>query len=117
MLTECLESLRGQDFPDEILVYDDASSLPASNYLAPGMNVKVIRGETNRGPSFGRNRLLNVERARTIFIFMMPMIRFSPEWCRTVRPDGGAEIPRCDLHRGRVVSGRQMVGSTGDRSR
>ena len=92
MLTECLESLRGADFPDEILVYDDASSLPASDYIPSGMQVRVIRGETNRGPSYGRNQLLNV--AQTEYIhFHDADDPFLPEWCRTVRRTAEQKAP------------------------
>ncbi len=63
LLTQCLASLAAQTtLPDEIWVYDDASSAPAHDYLGSYASlaggVKVIRGKQNRGPAFGRNTLL-----------------------------------------------------------
>ena len=64
MLTECLLSLSHQTRPpDEIAVYDDASSDPAQTFIPAGMQVRVLRGETNRGPSYGRNQLFQALRA------------------------------------------------------
>lgn len=59
MLTECINSLlAGNSKPNEILVYDDASQFPAQDYIPVNRMVRVIRGEENRGPAFGRNELM-----------------------------------------------------------
>ena len=59
LLKECLQSLVSQDQgPDEVLIYDDASKYPATDYLISDSRIRVIRGEKNEGPSFGRNVLL-----------------------------------------------------------
>jgi len=60
-LTECIRSILDQDFiPDSVWVYDDCSSAPASDFIPEGYRdqVRVIRGEVNQGPGFGRNVLL-----------------------------------------------------------
>lgn len=67
LLRECLQSLVGQEYPpEEILVYDDASTYPAKDYLVPGLSVRVIRGETNIGPSRARNELWKAARAEYV---------------------------------------------------
>lgn len=61
LLRECLESLRDQDagLPDEILIYDDASSLPPDPRALALLPARVIRGEVNRGPGYARTQLLH----------------------------------------------------------
>jgi glycosyltransferase involved in cell wall biosynthesis len=52
-----LESAQRQAVPfDEILVYDDCSS-DDSAHVAASYGAKVVRGDINRGCSFGKNRL------------------------------------------------------------
>lgn len=82
-LRECIESVRSQPgFPDEILVYDDASSIPASDHTPPG--VRVIRGEQNIGPARARNMLL--KEAKSDFVhFHDADDWFSPTWCGEIR--------------------------------
>jgi glycosyltransferase involved in cell wall biosynthesis len=59
LLTEALQSLLSQPAPpDEVLVYDDASSSPPHRYIPAGAEVRVVRADTNRGPAHGRNALL-----------------------------------------------------------
>src|SRR5437867_2048704 len=59
LLTECLDSLLTQaDRPKEILVYDDASDVPAEEQVPDGADVRVIRSTRNTGPARGRNALL-----------------------------------------------------------
>jgi glycosyltransferase involved in cell wall biosynthesis len=59
MLQECLQSLDSQSVAvDEVLIYDDCSLYPAEHYLGPGP-VRVIRAAQNKGPSVGRNCLLD----------------------------------------------------------
>jgi hypothetical protein len=64
LLTDCLNSLVRQTLPvAEILIYDDASHHPAHCYIPPGVHATIIRGAVNRGPSAGRNALLNASRS------------------------------------------------------
>lgn len=62
LLTEALASLAALPAPpEEVLIYDDASQFPASDYLPsnhPFRTLKVHRGERNIGPARGRNLLL-----------------------------------------------------------
>jgi len=85
LLKECLDSLLDQsDRPDEILIYDDASLLPAKNYIPPNYPVKVIRGEINRGPAFGRNELLQHTECEYVHFHDADDL-FHPNWCHQVK--------------------------------
>ena len=85
LLKECLDSLLDQsDRPDEILIYDDASSLPAKDYIPANYPVKVIRGEVNRGPAFGRNDLLKQTECEYVHFHDADDL-FHPNWCEMVR--------------------------------
>lgn len=56
-LSRVLQSARKQTVPfDEILVYDDASTDDTAA-MAQSLGATVIRGDVNRGCSFGKNRL------------------------------------------------------------
>ena len=66
-LAECLQSVLPQLEPaDEVIVYDDASDVPAADYLLHDVRVRSLRGETNQGPAFGRNELLRASRGTHI---------------------------------------------------
>lgn len=85
MLRECLNSLLTYpEKPDEIFIYDDASDTPAEGYLPIGFPIKVIRGDVNRGPSYGRNLLLKVSQSDYIHFHDADDL-FHPDWCRRVR--------------------------------
>jgi GT2 family glycosyltransferase len=85
LLRECLESLRDQTrLPDEILVYDDASDAPAEDYLPTGLPVQVLRGCVNRGPAYGRNRLLLASQSAYVHFHDADDL-FSPDWHTRVR--------------------------------
>lgn len=62
LLTEALESLAAQTLrPEEVWIYDDASSFPAADYVPanhPFRFLKILRGDSNLGPAKGRNQLL-----------------------------------------------------------
>lgn len=85
LVGECLASLLAQpEPPDEILIYDDASRLPARDYVPPAFPVRIIRDETNRGPAHGRNALLRASRADYIHFHDSDDL-FHHDWCRQVR--------------------------------
>jgi glycosyltransferase involved in cell wall biosynthesis len=85
LLRECLESLVAQpQGPDEVLVYDDASCAPASDYLVPGLPVRVVRGERNVGPVHARNALLRIAQADYVHFHDADDL-FRPAWCTRVR--------------------------------
>jgi glycosyltransferase involved in cell wall biosynthesis len=80
LLRDCLESLAAQTPPvDEIIVYDDASEAPPDPYIPDGMNVRILRGETNRGPAFGRNQLLNAATSEYVHYHDADDL-FAPAW-------------------------------------
>lgn len=59
LLAECLQSLYANtQLPDEIWVYDDASSDPAQQYLIDFPDIKLIVGHINRGPGYARDQLI-----------------------------------------------------------
>jgi glycosyltransferase involved in cell wall biosynthesis len=85
LLRECLDSLLKQsDCPDEILIYDDASSLPAKNYIPQDYPVKIVRGEVNCGPAFARNQLLKLSRCEYVHFHDADDL-FHPNWCNKVK--------------------------------
>lgn len=84
LLSECLASLRASGEPDEIWVYDDASTERPDPWIPAGMTVRVIRGDVIHGPAYGRNRLL--EACHCDFVhFQDSDDLFDPAWCLTVR--------------------------------
>jgi glycosyltransferase involved in cell wall biosynthesis len=84
LLTECLQSLADQHIPpDEIVIYDDASESPATEYVTPIPDVRVIRGSTRRGVSAGRNILLSAARADYIHFHDSDDL-FEPGWSDAV---------------------------------
>jgi len=94
LLRECLVSLTSQSpIPDEILIYDDASSRPAKDFIPPGANVRIIRGETNVGPSHARNLLL-AECQSDFAHFHDADDLFMPGWTAKIRETiaGGADF-------------------------
>jgi glycosyltransferase involved in cell wall biosynthesis len=59
LLSECVSSLlTGSVLPSEILIYDDASTFPATDYIPDSPLIRVIRCDDNQGPAVGRNALL-----------------------------------------------------------
>jgi Glycosyl transferase family 2 len=85
LLRECLESVAEQTEPvDEVLVYDDASDAPAEDFIPHGLPVTVLRGEVNRGPAHGRNRLLFASQSDYVHFHDADDL-FAPEWHACVR--------------------------------
>lgn len=84
LLTRCILSLlNGSAQPDEILVYDDASPIPAERFIPRHADVRVIRGEINTGVSFSRNQLMQESNCDYIR-FHDADDPFHPEWCATI---------------------------------
>lgn len=80
-----LDSLLVQsEGPEEILIYDDASADPPQRVLPQNFPGRVIRGEKNRGPAYGRNRLLEMSRCDYVHFHDADDL-FHPQWCQRVR--------------------------------
>jgi glycosyltransferase involved in cell wall biosynthesis len=85
LLGECLRSLiMGENRPDEILVYDDASAEPAVAYVPPDIPVNIVRSETNLGPARARNALLRASSADFVHFHDADDL-FHKDWSRRVR--------------------------------
>lgn len=114
LLTECLSSILGQkDAPDEVLVFDDASTFPASEYVPADPRVRVLRIDKNRGPAHARNALREATTADYIH-FHDADDWFHPEWATRIRSLLDSRRPQAiftevsshqdgRLHRDRVV--------------
>lgn len=69
LLTACIQSLVEYGlYPDEIIVYDDASPIPAKDYVKDYPSVRVIRSEENKGAGYARNHLMQVAIGKYIHI-------------------------------------------------
>ncbi|MFZ1055829.1 MAG: glycosyltransferase family A protein [Opitutaceae bacterium] len=65
-LRRLMDSVHSQTIPfASIICYDDGSSDDTSR-VAQELGLEIVRGETNRGPAFARNRL--IERARSDWV-------------------------------------------------
>jgi len=85
LLRRCLDSVRAQSVPvNEIWVYDDASQDPAALHVPDDMGIRVVRGEENRGPAYGRNKLLESTACQYVH-FHDADDWFHPDWCRAVK--------------------------------
>lgn len=85
LLQECLDSLLIQSQrPNEILIYDDASAVPAGGSILPDPTVRIIRGEINQGPARGRNILLRASQSEYIHFHDADDL-FQSDWCQRVR--------------------------------
>ena len=84
-LTELIRSVLSEpNRPEEIIIYDDCSSFPARDFVPKDVAIKVICGSENRGPAFGRNRLL--EYAGTQYVhFHDSDDFFLPGWSTRLR--------------------------------
>jgi len=87
LLTECLLSLLGGAVqPDEILIYDDCSSVPPDEFIPSQAKaiVRVIRGEVNQGPAFGRNELMKIAQCDYVHFHDSDDL-FKVDWCKEIR--------------------------------
>jgi hypothetical protein len=115
LLRECLTSLCAQtDAPDEVIVYDDASVEPAAGFVPRGLQVKIIRGEVNRGPSCGRNILLRAAESEFIHFHDADDL-FNARWCAEVRrairkADTDAVFTEISTFQGGRLLCRKMLG-------
>ena len=70
LLKRCLESLEKQLLaPIEVIIYDDASSFKAVDFVDCSVYrfpVRIVRNEINRGPAHGRNVLMKMANAEYI---------------------------------------------------
>lgn len=60
-IDSCLNSISSQtQLPNEILIYDDASSYSPIDIISKysNLNIKYFKGEENKGPGYARNYLL-----------------------------------------------------------
>ncbi len=87
ILLKCLDSIINQlDNDDKIIIYDDASPIPAQNYISGNYNVTLIRGEKNLGPSIGRNKLLKLATTKYVHFHDADDI-FSPNWSKIIKKE------------------------------
>ncbi|RZK23678.1 MAG: glycosyltransferase, partial [Flavobacterium sp.] len=67
LINRCLESLNKQKkLPNEVIIYDDASSAKAENFIDKRLfdfPIEIIRNEQNRGPAHGRNVLMQAAKS------------------------------------------------------
>lgn len=93
LLTECVNSLlSGMQLPDEILIYDDCSPRPASDYAPQVEQLRILRGEENRGAVYGRNLLLNTCTSDYVHYHDADDL-FEPAWCASIRRAIAEEQP------------------------
>jgi glycosyltransferase involved in cell wall biosynthesis len=86
LLQRCLKSLEGGEHGScaglEVIVFDDASSLPADAYVDSD-HVRVVRSARNIGPARARNRLL-AESSGEYIHFHDADDTFSPGWLQAI---------------------------------
>ena len=91
LLTSCIESFfSSAQKPDEVLVFDDASSLRPEAFIPTGLPVRVIRSEENIGPGRGRNRLLNEAKGEWIHFHDADDWVFS-DWLEKIKKEAHGE--------------------------
>src|ERR1044071_905867 len=84
LLTNCLESLqKNARLPDQLLIYDDASTDPPEPYIPANVPARVIRGKVNCGPATARNRLLDAADGEYVH-FHDSDDTFRPSWYEEV---------------------------------
>ena len=114
LLTECLESIARQtEAPDEILIYDDASTLGPAEFVPPGVAVRIIRGSANAGPGHGRNVLVEATSCQLVHFHDADDL-FTPTWSSAVRaafrrPDVDLVITEIKSTRGSEVVSESVL--------
>jgi glycosyltransferase involved in cell wall biosynthesis len=114
LLKELVEAVLTQDeAPDEILIYDDCSSLPPE--CLPDSNcIRVIRGEANVGPAQSRNAML-AQAAGNFIHFHDADDLLAPGWAKAVRAalaDPSVDCVFCECnseYAGRVIERSQSL--------
>lgn len=99
----CVESLLALDYPSgrlEVVVVDDASARPLAQALV-GLPARVLRRETNIGPSAARNLGASVAQG-AVLAFIDNDCVADPHWLRALIP--WLYDPAVDVVGGRVVS-------------
>jgi glycosyltransferase involved in cell wall biosynthesis len=108
LLRECLKAIYANSrLPDEILVYDDASEDPAERYIEGFIGVKLIRSEVNRGPAYGRDKLIAETTCEFVHLHDCDDLLMS-NWCErvfTVIQNENPDIILTDVQRISEVSG------------
>lgn len=87
LLADCLESLfQGNLYPEEVIVFDDYSTDPAELYIPESLKsfVKVLRGDKNYGPGYGRNQLLLTAKSEYVHFHDSDDL-FEENWYQKVR--------------------------------
>jgi hypothetical protein len=110
MLADAIAGLLAQPHaPDKVLVYDDASSDPARRHVPDDPRVIIERGERNKGPAVGRNRLLEASACDYIH-FHDSDDYFDPHWSTAVR--GMIAAGRPDVVLTDILPAREQPGET-----
>lgn len=94
-LTKCLLSFKLQAiFPDEIIIYDDASDFPAEDYIPRDfpMEIKIIRGKERLGPGNGRNIMATESNCQFIHFHDSDDI-LMPDWSKYVHSAIADDVP------------------------
>jgi hypothetical protein len=105
--------LAQDEAPDEILIYDDSSSLPPAG-LPVSKCIRVIRGEVNMGPAQGRNAML-AQAAGDFIHFQDADDLIAPGWAKAVRAalaDPSVDCVFCECrseNAGRVIERSQAL--------
>lgn len=99
--------MSGDEMPDEIIIYDDASDYPARDYAPVDQKIQVIRGDTNHGPAYGRDLLLNVCNSDYVHFHDADDL-FYPAWCKRIRSSIESDAP--DI----IVTGCSQVNEEGE---
>lgn len=87
MLKECIESILHSNLvPNEIIIYDDCAEVAAQNFIpdhGTTTPISVIREAQNRGPGYGRNKLLALATSDYVHFHDADDL-FEPNWCATI---------------------------------
>ncbi len=111
LLRECVDSLLNQTtLIDSVIVYDDASDVPARECLSTCEHIRLIEGANNIGPSRARNILLHAARCDYVHFHDADDL-FDPNWCIQVRSAIENSFPDVVLTGIASVDGDHVVNS------